>query len=48
MPSTSQVPAWCRAMTSLSDSNADWREDDLPAHLGRHDWFQIQVHGTQA
>jgi hypothetical protein len=37
-------PKYCDAMKYLSDSNANWREGDLSAHLDKHDRFQVLVH----
>ena len=37
-------PKYCSAMKYLSDSNGNWREGDLNAHIGKHERFQILVH----
>lgn len=37
-------PKYCSDMKYLSDSNANWREGDLLAHLGRHQRLQVLVH----
>ena len=36
--------AYFRQMKYLSDTNAQWREGDVLAHLGKHDRFQVLIH----
>ena len=36
--------AYFKQMKYLSDTNAQWREGDVLAHLGKHDRFQVLIH----